>query len=141
MSINLPKYTTRKDEIGRLAFAIQKMTVNLRELFDNLESQNEEIIAQNTEIREQQQTTEHLLKEKDQLYALSFDLIVVSTLDGTFRDINPAWETTLGYSKEEMLAHPLTSLVHPKDMEETVDKFTKLRVLCGKQTPNRPENC
>ncbi|NHN35597.1 response regulator [Paenibacillus agricola] len=125
LHIDFSKRILRQDEIGRLASATQKMTVNLRELFDNLEVQNEEIIAQYDEITEQQEKTNKILKEKEQLYALSYDMIMVGTLDGTFKDLNPAWDK-LGFTKEELLAKPLISLVHPDDQEETKNAFHHL---------------
>jgi two-component system sensor histidine kinase/response regulator len=102
------------------------MTINLRDLFDNLEVHHEEVIAQNEEIREQQEKTEQILKEKEQLYALSYDMIMVGTLDGEVKDLNPAWERTLGFTKEDLLTKPLISLVHPDDEEETKNAFHHL---------------
>jgi PAS domain S-box-containing protein len=51
-----------------------------------------------------------------------FDLLVmvgIAGADGHFKRLNPAWETTLGWTRDELLAKPYLSLVHPDDREAT----------------------
>jgi PAS domain S-box-containing protein len=51
-----------------------------------------------------------------------FDLLVmvgIAGSDGHFKRLNPAWETTLGWTRDELLAKPYLSLVHPDDREAT----------------------
>src|SRR4030095_6318513 len=49
----------------------------------------------------------------DRLFKLSPDLFCVATFDGYFVRVNPAWQTVLGYSEEEMRASPFKDFVHP----------------------------
>jgi PAS domain S-box-containing protein len=56
------------------------------------------------------------------------DLFSVTSVDGYFKLINPAWEVTLGYSKAELLSKPFLSFVHPDDQAATwieVEGFVK----------------
>ena len=58
--------------------------------------------------------------ERDRLFAASLDLMCVADLAGRFRQVNPAWTTTLGWSQEELLAKPWLDFVHPDDRAATV---------------------
>lgn len=53
--------------------------------------------------------------ERDRILNLSKDLICVAGMDGYFKYLNPAWESTLGYSMEEMLEKPFLDFIHPDD--------------------------
>ena len=44
---------------------------------------------------------------------------VSPAFDGYFKRLNPAWERTLGFTVDEMLAEPFVSFVHPDDRERT----------------------
>lgn len=59
-------------------------------------------------------------EELDRFFDLSLDMLCVADFDYTFRRVNPAWEKTLGYTKEELLRKPYLEFVHPDDLEATV---------------------
>ncbi len=58
-------------------------------------------------------------EERDRMFNLSMDLLSVSGFDGYFRQVNPAWTRTLGWSEEELLKSFWLDLVHPNDLEST----------------------
>lgn len=49
----------------------------------------------------------------------SVDLLCVAGFDGYFKLLNPAWQTVLGYSLEELYSRPFVEFVHPDDQGET----------------------
>ncbi|MCL4255281.1 MAG: GAF domain-containing protein, partial [Anaerolineae bacterium] len=57
--------------------------------------------------------------ENDRLFNTALDLIGTASFDGYFLQLNPAWETTLGFSRAELMAVPYVEFVHPDDVEPT----------------------
>jgi diguanylate cyclase (GGDEF)-like protein/PAS domain S-box-containing protein len=52
-------------------------------------------------------------------FDLSRDMLCTANMDGYFVELNSAWETSLGYSDEEMRAKPFIEFVHPDDRKRT----------------------
>lgn len=61
-----------------------------------------------------------------QWFNLSLDLLCIAGIDGYFKQLNPIWETTLGYSTEELLSMSFLELVHPEDIASTREQVAKL---------------
>ena len=66
------------------------------------------------------------IEERDLFYNLSIDLIGIACVDGYFKNVNPAFEKTLGYSTEEFLSQSYLNYIHPEDLEKTTMEVTKL---------------
>lgn len=66
-------------------------------------------------------------KEKfETLFRLSNELICIAGTDGYFKEVNPAFEKVLGWSRDYLLAHSYMDLVHPDDVEKTRMEISKL---------------
>jgi PAS domain S-box-containing protein len=55
----------------------------------------------------------------DRFFNLSLDLLVIATVDGYFRRVNPAFDV-LGYTEAELTTRPFIDLVHPDDVPVTL---------------------
>ena len=65
-------------------------------------------------------------EERRRFFSLSLDLFCIAGFDGYFKDLNPAWTTTLGFPLEELLATPFVEFVHPDDREATLSEAAAL---------------
>ncbi|HEY9735591.1 MAG TPA: PAS domain S-box protein, partial [Trichocoleus sp.] len=81
------------------------------------------------EARIQERTAK--LEEANRFFQLSHELMSIVGPDGYFKQLNPAWESVLGYSQPELLARPFLSFVHPADLE-----ITRAATVC--RGANRP---
>ena len=59
-------------------------------------------------------------RERDRFFELSLDIMCVANFDGYFVRLNPAWQTTLGFTTEELCTTPFMDYVHPDDREATL---------------------
>ncbi len=78
------------------------------------------------------QRTEELARanqERERFFMLSLDLLCTADTKGHFTRLNPAWEKTLGFTVDELLATPYIEFVHPDDREATLAEAGK--VACG----------
>ncbi len=57
------------------------------------------------------------------LFELSGDLLATISPELRLGLMNPAWEGLLGWTREELRARPLETLVHPDDAERTIAQF------------------
>ncbi len=58
---------------------------------------------------------EEKTRERDRIWNVSQDLLVVADLDGVWQTVNPAWTRTLGWSEAELLNRTSQWLEHPDD--------------------------
>jgi PAS domain S-box-containing protein len=66
-------------------------------------------------------------EDLDRFFRLSLDMFCVATFDGYFIRVNPAWQTVLGFSDEEMRSSPFMDFVHPEDVIATDKAMSALK--------------
>ena len=69
--------------------------------------------------------------ELESFFSVNLDLLCIADVGGHFRRLNKAWESTLGYTMDELLQGKFTDFVHPDDFQATVDATTTL-AMAGK---------
>jgi PAS domain S-box-containing protein len=59
-------------------------------------------------------------RERDRMWRLSKDVMIIARFDGTVTALNPAWTAVLGWNTEDLVGRSFFDLVHPDDRERTV---------------------
>jgi len=90
-------------------------------------------IGTNTDIEDQKAASEAIRKlnvtlaeqvaertaDRDRMWRLSTDVMLVARFDATIMAVNPAWTTLLGWREDELLGRGFLDLVHPDDQAAT----------------------
>jgi PAS domain S-box-containing protein len=54
-------------------------------------------------------------EEQERFFDLAVDLLAILGIDGCFRRVNPAWESTLGWTAEELVGTRWLDVLHPAE--------------------------
>lgn len=65
-------------------------------------------------------------RERDRVWSVSQDLLVVADINGVWRQVNPAWTATLGWTNNELIGKTSEWLEHPDDREKTRRELDRL---------------
>ncbi|QYK54311.1 MAG: response regulator [Fimbriimonadaceae bacterium] len=63
--------------------------------------------------------------ELDRFFNVTLDMLCISSHDGYFKRLSPAFSHVLGWQIEEMLARPYIDFVHPDDLPKTIAAVEK----------------
>jgi PAS domain-containing protein len=64
---------------------------------------------------------------EDSFFETSIDMLCALDFNMHFRRLSPAWERTLGFTREELLSRPFIEFVHPDDRERTLKQNAEVR--------------
>ena len=73
------------------------------------------------------ETNKHNRELEERFFDLSIDLLCFLDFSGYFKRLNPAWERTLGFTREELMSKPFIEFVHPDDRERTLEQNREVR--------------
>jgi PAS domain S-box-containing protein len=64
--------------------------------------------------------------ERDRYFNQTRNMLAIANFDGYFKRLNPAWESMLGFSREELLSRPFIDLVSIGSRSEAIAELDKL---------------
>lgn len=70
---------------------------------------------------------EDAVEAGDRFFQVSIDMLCFLNFNGYFKRLNPAWERTLGFTREELMSRPFIEFVHPDDRERTLRQNAVVR--------------
>ncbi|MEO1286264.1 MAG: GAF domain-containing protein [Chloroflexota bacterium] len=74
------------------------------------------VAVENIQIIEE---TQRQAVELDRIFNSTIDMLGAADFEGHFVQLNDAWQDTLGWTREELMAEPFFNFVHPDDIEKT----------------------
>jgi PAS domain S-box-containing protein len=83
-------------------------------------------IGTNTEIEAQKQLEASYAQDRDRLWAITQDLMLVCDFDGRITAVNPSAQELLGWSEGEMIGQEIGAFIHPDDQEDTAREVMHL---------------
>ena len=108
------------------------MLVDLQNKSEVIRRQEEQLrrIDENRHQRQLAEVADRLEAEtkRNRFFTLSLDLLAIASFDDFFLQLNPVWESTLGFSVDELRSKSLLEFVHPEDRSATVDHLTRLKM-------------
>jgi PAS domain S-box-containing protein len=73
------------------------------------------------------ETSKHNGELEERFFDLSIDLLCFLDFSSYFKRLNPAWERTLGFTREELMSKPFIEFVHPDDRDRTLEQNREVR--------------
>ncbi|WP_018259909.1 GAF domain-containing hybrid sensor histidine kinase/response regulator [Methylobacterium sp. WSM2598] len=64
--------------------------------------------------------------DRDRMWRLSTDVMLVARFDATITAVNPAWTTLFGWREDDLVGGRFTDFVHPEDREATREEVGRL---------------
>jgi PAS domain S-box-containing protein len=83
-------------------------------------------VGTNTDIHERKLLEAESTRDRDRIWKLSQELMMVCDRDGVISAVNPATTQLLGWSEEEMVGSTISSFLHPGDIAKNAIEFEKL---------------
>ncbi|HEV7436782.1 MAG TPA: PAS domain-containing protein, partial [Pseudorhizobium sp.] len=97
-------------------------------------------IGTNTDIHDQRETRAKLEElnrtleervaertaDRDRMWRLSTDIMLVADFNATIYAVNPAWTSVLGWEDDELIGRSFVDLIHPEELDATLAEVGKL---------------
>jgi PAS domain S-box-containing protein len=103
----------------------------------NADNAIERWVGTNTDIHERKLAEDASTRDRDRLWQLSQELLVVCDLEGSITAANPAVTRILGWEETEFAGHNILTFIHPEDLDQS---RTQLGRLVAGQTMQGFEN-
>lgn len=119
-------YSRVLDEAGEIAglFIFTNETTG-RVLADKALMESQEQLSALNETLEQQ--VEQRTAERDRMWNISPDLMVILSPEGVYLSVNPAWTNILGFEDADLIGRHAFDLVHPDDLDKTGEALATAR--------------
>ena len=106
--------------------------INITAIVENLEQAL--LLTENSSLKINDEKIENIQLEKknckknnqkdlDRIFNVTSHMVCIASATGYFLKISPAFIETLGFSEKELLTKPFLELVHPEELESTINNM------------------
>jgi PAS domain S-box-containing protein len=99
----------------------------IRRSIERLQRSEQELVERNRELECQINERLRAEAERDRIFDMSLDIVVVASFDGYLKRLNPAMERITGYTREELLAKPFIELSYSEDVDKGLKTMSALQ--------------
>ena len=116
-----------EDFLNKNPAAIKKIPPrDIRNLFEDLQIYQIELEKINDELQKTHKQIQEIKERYQNLYDNTPDMYFTVSLDGIIKSVNQLGANYLGYSKEELIAGPVWTLIHKDDLESVQKQVTEI---------------
>jgi PAS domain S-box-containing protein len=98
--------------------------INITAIVKNLEQVL--LLTENSSLKINDEKIENIQKDLDRIFNVTAHMVCIASATGYFLKISPAFIETLGFSEKELLTKPFLELVHPEELESTINNMKTL---------------
>ena len=124
------RFTERHERLMQGLAAQAAVAIDNARLYRIAQTEIEERRLAEARLRELNETLEQRVAERtadrDRMWRLSTDLMLVARFDATITAVNPAWAALLGWPEHDLIGRRFIDLVHPDDVQGTLDEAGRL---------------
>lgn len=119
----LIEITEREEAQEELRTLNNDLETRVMERTADLATTNKQLLKE-IEVRKQAELALQAKKEElDRFFTFNLILLSITDQQGKILRLNPEWEKILGYPLQEISDHPICHLVHPDDLQKTMDVY------------------
>ncbi|PRX36042.1 GAF sensor hybrid histidine kinase [Paraburkholderia sp. BL18I3N2] len=124
-------FTERAERIVAGIAAQAAIAIDNARLYQAAQTEIAERTKAQSALRDLNETLERRVIEtvadRDRLWELSEDLLVVADIEGRLQRVSPSWSTALGHNVHWLMSRSYVDLVHPDDLETVRTHLAELR--------------
>ena len=125
---SLPEHVLKGYSVGAVDYIHKPVSTDILRskvsVFVELHQKSQRLLL--LEQREHERRLAAVQEQRNRFFHQSLDMMCVTDLEGRFQEVNPAWESALGFPPEEMARMDVIALVEPEQRPAVREAWERL---------------